>query len=101
MRRSTAYLLLLLAAVACVVPIAKYIGPSRADPKRARECVDSGFAWLEEGEFDKAIADFTKALDFDRKMADAYQGRGAAWGRKGEHAKAIADLNEALRIDPT
>jgi tetratricopeptide (TPR) repeat protein len=54
----------------------------------------------QEGESDKAIADYTEAIRLDPKLAMAYCNRGVAYGSKGEYDKAIADCTEAIRLDP-
>jgi tetratricopeptide (TPR) repeat protein len=51
------------------------------------------------GEFDKAIADFTKAIQIDPQYASAWNSRGVAWREKEDYRKAIQDYDEALRID--
>ncbi len=52
------------------------------------------------GEFDRAIADYTKAIELDPKYAHAYYGRGVAYGLKGEFDRAIADYTKAIEINP-
>jgi tetratricopeptide (TPR) repeat protein len=58
-----------------------------------------GLARMENGDLDKAIADFDEAirLKWGRK---AYNNRGSAWQRKKEYDKAIADWDEATALDP-
>ena len=46
------------------------------------------------GQYDKAIADYTKAIHLDPRCAAAYFGRGSVYGYKGEYDKAIADDTE-------
>ena len=52
------------------------------------------------GDYNKAIAEFTKDIKHDPKYAAAYSRRGIAYWHKGEHDKAIADFSEAVRLDP-
>jgi Flp pilus assembly protein TadD len=52
------------------------------------------------GDFDSAIADYTKAIDLKTDKADAYNGRGAAKQEKGYLAGAIADLTKAVELKP-
>jgi uncharacterized protein (TIGR02145 family) len=77
----------------------------------AAEYVDRGNAYKENGEFDKAIEDYTEAIRLDPGYSMAYCLRGNAYGAKGYlcdntydakdyYDKAIADCNEAIRLDP-
>jgi tetratricopeptide (TPR) repeat protein len=67
---------------------------------------DRGEAWIGKGDCDKtiacdkAIADYTKAIELDSKFVQAYDGRGSAWFIKGDYDKAIADFTKAIEIDP-
>ena len=51
-------------------------------------------------QYDRAIADFTRAIRLEPNDADAYYGRGTALGEKGEHDNAIADFTQAIRLKP-
>lgn len=53
------------------------------------------------GEFDKAIADYSKALLLDPKNAIALFGRGHVHMMKNEREKSIHDYSESIRIDPS
>ena len=54
--------------------------------------------WSFKGEDDKAIVDYTSAIDLAPKYHEAYSNRARAWARKGELKKAIEDYNCALNI---
>jgi tetratricopeptide (TPR) repeat protein len=63
--------------------------------------------WADKKENDKAIADYTLAIELNPDFADAYYNRGDAWQNKKENDKAIADYdraivnyNKAIEIDP-
>ena len=51
-------------------------------------------------ESDRAIADFTKAIEINLQDADAYNNRGTAYVGKGEIDRAIADYSRAIEINP-
>jgi tetratricopeptide (TPR) repeat protein len=70
------------------------------EPNDADAHYKRGIAWLDKGELDKAIADFTQAIRLDPKASDPYSDRGVAWYLKGEYDKAIADCSEAIRLNP-
>jgi tetratricopeptide (TPR) repeat protein len=52
------------------------------------------------GDYDRAIADFNKAIELDPKDAIAYGGRGFAYSSKADYDRAIADLTKAIELDP-
>jgi len=59
-----------------------------------------GTTHMAEGEYDKAIECFTRALKASRKSPEAYCNRGTAYSEKGQHDKAIADLVKAIELNP-
>ena len=48
-----------------------------------------------------AIDAYTKAIELDPTLADAYNNRGTAKHKLGQHAAALADYNRAIELDPT
>ncbi|HEY4311448.1 MAG TPA: tetratricopeptide repeat protein [Pirellulales bacterium] len=56
-------------------------------------------AWQEQGQLDRAIADFSEKLRLV-PTADSYANRGAVWQAKGEYHKAIDDYDRALGVNP-
>jgi tetratricopeptide (TPR) repeat protein len=52
----------------------------------------------QQGDFDRAIADYTAALLIDAELTGAYTGRGLAWEGKAEAEKAKADYRKALTL---
>jgi tetratricopeptide (TPR) repeat protein len=48
------------------------------------------------GGYDKAIAEYTKAIKLDPNDAGAYFNRGIAYGYKGDYDQAIADFEATL-----
>jgi tetratricopeptide (TPR) repeat protein len=61
---------------------------------------DRGFVYADLGQWDKAIADYSKALEIDPNFADGYFDRGIAYGALGEWNKAIDDYSKAIEINP-
>ena len=49
---------------------------------------------------EKAIADYTKAIELNPNYAEAYSNRGNMYYRKGNSVKAIADYKTALQLNP-
>jgi tetratricopeptide (TPR) repeat protein len=59
-----------------------------------------GWAALEQGNHDKAIASFSEVITLDPTYEKAYTFRGAAYNAKKECDKAIADFTRAMQLNP-
>jgi tetratricopeptide (TPR) repeat protein len=59
-----------------------------------------GFVLDELQQFDRAIADYNKAIELDPRYAAAYNNRGYVYRQKGELDRAIADYSKAIELDP-
>ena len=57
-----------------------------------------GDEYLAQGEFDRAIADYSKAIQLNPANGDAYFARGSALLSKGSSALADQDLAQAARL---
>jgi lipoprotein NlpI len=57
-------------------------------------------AYLEKGDLDRAVTDYSEAIRIDPEDANALNGRGAAYRATGDLDRAGADYNEAIRLDP-
>jgi tetratricopeptide (TPR) repeat protein len=57
-----------------------------------------GKAYTDKGDFDRAIADFTREIEIEPDNADAYRFRSTAYGRKQNHEAALADYNKAIEM---
>jgi tetratricopeptide (TPR) repeat protein len=62
--------------------------------------VQAGRAFLADGELDKAIAEFDKALTMDRRHAGALLAKGIALKLRGDKAGARACFEQAEEADP-
>ena len=69
-----------------------------ADPARTERTFDDGLELLEDGEYDKAIAEFTAAIGVDATRRPAYWHRGTAYHRKCDFMNAIIDYTKAMAI---
>ena len=47
---------------------------------------------------DKALADYSKSIEFNAKFADAYYNRGLTYYQLKNPTKAIADLEKAAQL---
>lgn len=57
-----------------------------------------GMAHQKNGEWDRALADFTRAFEYDT-IADCYINRSQLYAKMGREDAAIADLKSAIRLD--
>jgi len=77
----------------------RQFGAARAGAHNTR-----GFAHLQKGQFDQAIADFTDAIRETARLspknaAAAYNNRGFTNHLRGQFDQAVADYTEAIRLD--
>lgn len=59
-----------------------------------------GMVKAQQGDYEKAIEDYTQALTVNPNYVGAYLNRGSAYANLGNYSKAITDFNQALRINP-
>lgn len=59
-----------------------------------------GLAYYEQGDYPKAIADYTLVIETDSLDFEAYYNRGLAYYQQGEFDKAIADFRKTFFINP-
>jgi protein O-mannosyl-transferase len=69
-------------------------------PGKARPIVNRGYAYGNLGDWDKAIADYTKGMAINPEYSDAYNNRGFAYGKTGQWEKSVADYSKAISLDP-
>ena len=74
--------------------------PADSSAQGARDYFHRGDVWYNAGSYDRAIAEYNRAITLDPNYAAAYVNRGHAWAQKGEHDKAVADYTRALAINP-
>jgi tetratricopeptide (TPR) repeat protein len=70
------------------------------NPNDAYALVDRGSLYHDYGEYDKAIADYSKAIHLDPYNLDAYYFRGMTYGKMREYDRAVRDFRAAIDIDP-
>jgi tetratricopeptide (TPR) repeat protein len=62
--------------------------------------VSRGIEYEPGDHYDRAIADFTKAIELDPQDPMAYDRRGGAYYRKGDYGHAIVDYNKVRELNP-
>ena len=75
-----------------------YMHRSQLMPGGAARHFARGLAYYDLGDFDGAIAEFTRAIQLDGGHARAYAFRALAHGYTGSPDKARADLQSAIRF---
>ena len=66
----------------------------------ASSYVTSGLEKARQGDYDGAIADYTKALELNSSYIGAYVNRGMAKANQGNDSGAVADYTEAIKMKP-
>jgi tetratricopeptide (TPR) repeat protein len=51
-------------------------------------------------QWDKAIAEYNKAIEVEASYAETYLRRGSAYYQEGDYDKAISDYTKAIELDP-
>ena len=59
-----------------------------------------GNAYLERGDFDRAIADFAQAIRLNPGLPQSFYDRGRAYLAKKDTRRAIQDFDETIRLNP-
>jgi len=62
--------------------------------------IEYGNDYYRKGDYDRAIAEYNRAIRADPNYIIAYIHRGNAYYNKGDYDRAIADYNQAIRLDP-
>jgi tetratricopeptide (TPR) repeat protein len=70
------------------------------NPKDVLAYQNRGDAYGLKGEVDRAISDYTKAIELDPNYAPAYTNRGRAYTSKGDYTRAVADVTKASELLP-
>lgn len=70
------------------------------DTKKAAVYCRQGDICFKNGDYEKAIELYTKAIGHDPRDDAAYYNRGKVWHHKGEFQKAVDDYTKALDINP-
>ncbi|WP_092518365.1 tetratricopeptide repeat protein [Afipia sp. GAS231] len=67
---------------------------------RIKALVARGAAFGRKDMTDRAIGDYSVALQLDPSLASTFNARGELWRKKGDRPKALADFGAALKLNP-
>ena len=67
---------------------------------RIKALIARGAAYGRRDTIDRAIGDYSVALQLDPALADILNARGELWRRKGDRPKALADFGAAIKLNP-
>lgn len=81
--------------------------PKRKKGKQGKSCADDAKSHMEKGKkmrenkkYDRALENFSRAIESDTNCAEAYFGRAITYQDLDDHQKALKDLNKAIQLDP-
>lgn len=67
---------------------------------RIKALIARGAAYGRKDMTDRAIGDYSVALQLDPSLASTFNARGELWRKKGDRPKALADFGAALKLNP-
>ncbi len=73
---------------------------SAGDMDQAIVHYNRGYDYYKKGEYDKAIEELNKSLEFDTKNENAFYGLGNCYYRKQSYEKAVDGYKKAIEINP-
>src|SRR5689334_6071962 len=85
-----------LEACTAIIQGGREVAPNLAAAYRNR-----GVAHAARGDYDQAIADFSKAIELNPNYATAYNDRAVAYTSKGDFQRAVADVTKAVELAAT
>jgi len=86
--------------VSCPSAPQKSVSNPPASLASARDYFEQGDYEYEQGNCDQAIADYSRAIELNPKLAEAYNNRAYVHMVKKEYGAALGDLNQALQLRP-
>ena len=86
----------------CCFFAAALLAPKSIKPKsdNAEAHYNRGVAYRQNGDCDRAIAEYTKAIKLKPDLINAYNNRGNAYSDKGDYNRAIVDYTKAIELKP-
>ena len=59
-----------------------------------------GVDWENKGDYERAIANYSKAIEIDPKLPVSYKLRARLYEKKSRYDKAISDYTQAIELNP-
>ncbi len=84
---------------ACSKIIASF-GPKETVHNKAAAFYNRANAYVAKRDYERAFADFSKALELEPKSASVLSARAAAYRSQGDYASAVKDLDAAIKLEP-
>ena len=72
----------------------------RRDPKDTLSYINRGYEYVQKGDFERALADYSRAIELDAARWDARQGRAWVYLKMGKAAEGLADADASLKLKP-
>jgi Flp pilus assembly protein TadD len=91
-------IIIVLVLIIAIAGIQLYLSTVTVDA--AQEHLVAGQKYAAQNQWDRAITEFSQAIDLNPKIARAYSGRGSAYSKRGEYDSAIADFTQSIGLDP-
>lgn len=67
----------------------------------ATDVNQKGMEYLQKGDYDGAITEFTKVIEQNPQNAEAYNNRGSAYARQGKNdQQAVVDYSKSIELNP-
>jgi len=80
-----------------------FFGCATGSKKYAEDFFNEGVLWYQKGEYDRAVDEFSKALEMSPEEREAYviyYNRGLAYYKNRDYDKAIDDFTKSIQLTP-
>lgn len=82
-----------------IVFLISVLGGCASKEKRAEEHFNKGFSYQNQGDLDKALEEYNKALELNPNYAQAYTNLGSIYVGKQDFDKAIQNFKKVLELN--
>jgi len=72
----------------------------RSNPRDTVSYINRAFEFLQKGDYQRSVADYSKAIELDPARWDSHQGRAWAYFKMGKAAQGLADAEASLKLKP-